>query len=70
MHYNHYAMFTINQKHEILEALDGLDFFQKQKVLEFIKGITYPSAEEVRKQQMKRQALKEIRLALGKRRAR
>ena len=62
--YNHYAMITINQKHQILEALETLDYFQKQKVLDFIKGITYPTAEEVRKQQAKREGMREIRLAL------
>ena len=66
--YNHYAMTTINQEHQILEALETLDYFQKQKVMDFIKAITYPTAEEVRKQQMKREAMKEIRLALGNRR--
>ncbi len=60
-------MFTIDQRHELLHAIDGLDYFQKQKVLEFIRGISYPSPEEIKKQQVKRAALKEIRKALGSR---
>jgi hypothetical protein len=39
---------------------------QTEKVLEYIKGLMYASQDEASHQQLKRQALKEIRQALGK----
>jgi hypothetical protein len=58
-------MTIINQKHKILESLDGLDYYQQKKVLDFIKALVYPSHEDVRHETLKREALKQIRLALG-----
>jgi hypothetical protein len=56
-----------NQKHEILASLDSLDQTQANKVLEFIKGLLYSSNEESYKN-LKREAMKEIRQALSKKR--
>jgi hypothetical protein len=58
-------MTIINQKRQILESLDELDYYQQKKVLNFIKDLVYPSQEDVRHETLKREALKEIRLALG-----
>jgi response regulator of citrate/malate metabolism len=55
-------MSDINQKHKILESLDSLDQAQTEKVLNYIKGMTQPLRNE---QQIKREALKQIRQALG-----
>jgi hypothetical protein len=59
-------MTTINQKHQILESLDALDHGQQEKVLDYIKGLLYPSREDARHQKLKREAMKEIRQALSK----
>lgn len=60
-------MTTINQKYQIVESLNSLDQMQTEKVLEYIKGLMYASQDEAAShQQLKRQALKEIRQALGK----
>jgi site-specific recombinase len=59
-------MTTINQKYQIVESLSSLDKMQKQKLIEYIKGLMYASQDEASHQQLKRQALKEIRQALGK----
>ncbi len=56
-----------NQKYEILASLDSLDQTQANKVLEFIKGLLYSSDEESNKN-FKREAMKEIRQALSKKR--
>ena len=55
-------MSDINQKHKILESLDSLDQAQTEKVLNYIKGMTQPLRNE---QQIKREAMKQIRQALG-----
>ncbi len=57
-------MTTINQRHEILESLSYLDQAQAAKVLDYIKGLTYPG-DVIRRQRLKREAMKEIRQALG-----
>jgi len=59
-------MTTIHQKHAILESLDSLDQSQTEKVLAYIKGLLYSSQDEAAHQKLKREALKEIRRALGK----
>jgi hypothetical protein len=59
-------MTNINQKHKILESLDSLDQAQTEKVLDYIKGMTRPMGNE---QHIKREALKQIRQALGNSRA-
>jgi hypothetical protein len=59
-------MTTIDQKHLILESLDSLDQTQTEKVLAYIQGLTYASREDAGYQRLKREAMKEIRLALGK----
>lgn len=61
-------MTPINQKHQIVESLDALDQVQAEKVLEYIKGLLYTSKDEASYQKFKREALKEIRQALGKNR--
>ena len=62
-----HSMAPNNQKNEILASLDSLDQTQANKVLEFIKGLIYPSNEESYKN-LKREAMKEIRQALSKKR--
>lgn len=61
-------MTTQNQKTQILESLDALDHVQASKVLDYIKGLLYTRREDAGYQKLKREALKEIRQALGKRR--
>jgi hypothetical protein len=58
-------MTTTNQKHRILESLDSLDQTQAEKVLAYIQGLTYASREDAGYQRLKREAMKEIRNALG-----
>ncbi len=55
-----------HQKHEILESLNSLDPGQAEKVLEYIKGLIYSSPDETSYKKFKREAMKEIRRALGK----
>lgn len=55
-------MSSIHQKNKILESLDELDQAQAEKVLNYIKGMTQPLRNE---QQIKREAMKQIRQALG-----
>jgi hypothetical protein len=59
-------MTTIHQKHAILESLDSLDQTQTEKVLGYIKSLLYSSKDDATHQKLKREALKEIRQALGK----
>ncbi len=58
-------MTNIHQRHQILESIDSLDQAQAEKVLNYIKGIIAPTKDEIRHQRLKREALKEIRQALG-----
>jgi hypothetical protein len=56
-------MASINQKNQILESLNSLDQDQAKKVLEYISTmIQYSSRDE---QHVKREALRQIRQALG-----
>lgn len=59
-------MTSIHQKHEILESLNSLDPSQAEKVLEYIKGLLYTTPDEASYKKFKREAMKEIRHALGK----
>ena len=59
-------MTTIHQVHQILESLDALDQAQTEKVMDYIKGLQYTSRDDAGYQRLKRQAMKEIRQALGK----
>ena len=59
-------MTNIHQKHAIVESLDSLDQGQAEKVLEYIKGLLTNHQDEASYQKFKREALKEIRQALGK----
>jgi hypothetical protein len=58
-------MTTTNQKNQILESLNTLDQSQTEQVLAYIKGLTSTPREDVGYQRLKRQAMKEIRNALG-----
>jgi hypothetical protein len=58
-------MTNIHQKHQILESLNSLDQAQAEKVLEYIKGLMVPSREGSGYRKLKREAMKEIRHALG-----
>lgn len=55
-------MTGINQKHKIVESLDFLDQVQMEKVLDYINGMIKPLRND---QFVKREALKQIRQALG-----
>ena len=59
-------MTNIHHKHQILESLDSLNQAQAEKVLEYIKGLLTPSKEGTGYRKLKREAMKEIRQALGK----
>jgi hypothetical protein len=59
-------MTSIHQKHEILESLNSLDQTQAEKVLAYIKGLVYTTPDEASYKRFKREAMKEIRHALGK----
>ena len=59
-------MTSFHQKHEILESLNSLDQGQTEKVLEYIRALLYTNQSEASYQRLKREALKEIRQALGK----
>jgi hypothetical protein len=59
-------MTSFHHKHQIMESLDSLDQSQTEKVLAYIRTLTHSRQEEMSHQNLKREALKEIRLALGK----
>ncbi|RAW03298.1 hypothetical protein [Pseudochryseolinea flava] len=58
-------MTTINQKHQILASLDSLDQVQTEKVLAYIQGLLSTSKKDADYRRFKREAIKEIRQALG-----
>ena len=60
-----FAMTSFHQKNQILESLDSLDQGQTEKVLEYIRTLVHTRKDESAHQRLKREALKEIRLALG-----
>lgn len=59
-------MKIINQKLQILESIEGLSVIQRAQVLDFIKGLQYPSREDQRHQKLKTMAIREIQRALGR----
>lgn len=59
-------MTSFHQKHQILESLDSLDHSQTEKVLAYIRTLMHKRQDENFHQSVKQEALKEIRLALGK----
>lgn len=58
-------MTAINQKNKILRSLDNLDQAQTEKVMDYIKNLVTGSREDASYQKLKREAMKEIRQALG-----
>ena len=56
---------SFNQKHRILESLNALDQTQTEKVMAYINGLLTTSREDARYQKLKREAMKEIKQALG-----
>jgi hypothetical protein len=58
-------MTSYYQRHQILASLDGLDQRQTEKVLEYIRSLQGAGREESQHQKVKREAMKEIRMALG-----
>ena len=60
-----FAMTSFHKKHQILESLDSLDQSQTEKVLAYIRTLIYTRQDESSHQRLKREALKEIRLALA-----
>lgn len=58
-------MTLFHQKHQILASLDSMDQGQTEKVLEYIKSIMYSKKNEASQNYLKREAMKEIRQALG-----
>jgi hypothetical protein len=59
-------MSYFHQKHQIMESLDSLDQGETNKVLEYIQSLKRYSKEETAHERLKREAMKEIHLALGK----
>jgi hypothetical protein len=59
-------MTSFHQRHQILASLDALDQGQTEKVLEYIRGLQHTRKDDSHHQHMKREAMKEIRLALGR----
>lgn len=57
-------MTTTNQRSQILETLDGLDQQQTEKVLAFMKSFLEQDPHKIQYKRFKREAMKEIRLAL------
>jgi hypothetical protein len=58
-------MIPFHQKHQILESLDALDQGQTEKVLDYIRTLQHSRKDESHSQKVKREAMREIRLALG-----
>ncbi len=58
-------MTSFHQRHQILDSLDALDQRQTEKVLEYIRSLQGSVRDESQHQKVKREAMKEIRLALG-----
>jgi len=58
---------TTNKKNEILRSLESLDQAKAEKVMEYIKGLAEPTRNETSYRLFKREAMKEIRLALSQR---
>jgi hypothetical protein len=57
---------TINyQRLQLMESISSLDPGQAEKVLEYIKHLSYKTVDDVSYRRFKRQAMKEIRTALG-----
>jgi hypothetical protein len=59
-------MTYFHQKHQIMESLDSLDQGETKQVLEYIQKLMHSREEETAHQRLKREAMKEIHLALGK----
>ncbi len=59
-------MNPINEKSQILESLNALDQVQSEKVLAYIKNLLHLPQDEASYHKFKREAMKEIRQALGK----
>jgi hypothetical protein len=55
------AMF---QKHKILESIDELDLEQREQVHTYIKGLSSKIANDKGDMNLKREAMRQIRLAL------
>jgi hypothetical protein len=58
-------MNSFYQKTQILESLDSLDQGQTEKVLAYIRSLSHSRSDDAAHQRLKREAMKEIRLALG-----
>ena len=58
-------MTSFNQKHQILESLDSLNQGETEKVLEYIQVLLSTHQHDADYKKFKREALKEIRQALG-----
>lgn len=59
-------MTTFNQKHQILASLEALDQGQTEKVLEYIQSLLLTPKKEADYKRFKKEAIREIRQALGK----
>ena len=57
-------MTNINDRLQILESLNSLDNTQTEKVLNYIKGLVN-GTDKQNNHRIKREAMKQIRLALG-----
>jgi hypothetical protein len=59
-------MNSFHKKDMILESLSSLNQAQAERALTFIRNLQRYSQDEKAKENLKREAMKEIRLALGK----
>lgn len=57
-------MTTKDQKLEILQSLNRLDAAQSEQVLDYIKGLLHSPETDLRRQHIRRKAMKEIGQAL------
>jgi len=63
---HHYDTMKYSPKLAILQSLDAMDQLQMEEVLTYIKGLLNQPARSTDYQSFKREAMKEIRMALRK----
>lgn len=59
-------MKAITKKQAILQSLEAMDASEMEKVLDYIKDLLYNPVNDLNYQQIKQQAMQEIRTALNK----
>lgn len=63
---HHKLMNPFNQNNSILEMLDGLSPSQREKVISMIRTMARTNDDAKEQENFKREAMKQINLALGK----